>query len=448
MPVTRVDLPPPPPFVQRVLDALRAAGGRAWLIGGTVRDLLLGLAPSDFDVATDLRAERVATLLPHAPLREAWLGVCRVLVDGHEVGVTTLRHEADYTDHRHPSRVEFVTDVGIDARRRDFTVNALYLDPDSGELTDPTGGVEDLAARRLRAVGDAERRFVDDPLRLLRLLRFAARCGLTVEPETAAAARRTAAGLSGLSAQRCFDELTRTFTGPGRDSALRLLVDLGVAQVLLPEVAAMDGVPQPPEFHPEGCVLTHVGLVLGHVAEDDPVLAWSAVLHDVGKPPTFRRGPDRIRFDGHDVLSEQLADAVLRRLEAPRLLRERVMDVCRQHIRFAALPSMRPLRAERWLREPHFADHLAFHRADCLGSHGDLSIHDWAQARLDALPPLREPLLHGRDVLALGVPAGPAVGELLRAAEARLEESPTPPDRAAALVLLRDVVDRFRQAGD
>jgi poly(A) polymerase len=251
-----------------------------------------------------------------------------------------------------------------------------------------------------------------------------------------------------LSGERVYAELTDAFSGHGRGRALRLLVELGLADVVLPECAAMDGVEQPPEYHPEGDVLTHVCMVLDHVPAGSHELAWSAVLHDIGKPPTFRRGPDRIRFDGHDVLSERMARDVLDRLRAPNVVKDAVADVCRQHIRFAALPQMRPVKAERWMREPRFPLHLEFHRADCLGSHGKLEIYELAKERFAALPPVSEPLLLGRDVLALGVPRGPQVGELLRRAQAALEELPAAPTREEALVLLRDTVARSLQDGD
>ncbi|HEB52107.1 MAG TPA: CCA tRNA nucleotidyltransferase, partial [bacterium] len=445
--VTRIELPPLPDAVATCLQRLRSAGGRAWVVGGAVRDRLLGLAADDYDLCTDLRPERVATVLPTASQRELGLGAVRVAVGDRELTITTLRTEANYGDHRRPDAVRFVDDVAVDARRRDFTVNALYYDPDRAELLDPCGGRADLEARILRCIGEPERRLREDPLRLLRAVRFAARYELTIDAATRAGMARTAEGLGELSAERCFAELDRMFVAPGRGHALRLLVDNGLAAVVLPEVDAMADVPQPKEYHPEGDVLTHVCLVLDHVRPNDPVQAWSAVLHDIGKPATFRVARDRIRFDGHDTLSARMADEVLRRLRAPRDLRERVVDVARQHIRFAALPQMRPVRAERWLRTPTFPDHLEFHRADCLGSHGELGIYEWARARLDALPAEVEPLLHGRDVLDLGIAPGPVVGELLRRVQRRLDEAPTAPSRRDALVLLRDEAERLDEGG-
>lgn len=447
MQVTRIELPQLPEAVQESLRLIRAAGGRAWVVGGAVRDLLRGETPEDFDLASDLTPEQLATILPDPEVRAAAFGTCRTTIAGKHLAVTTLRAEADYSDQRHPDTVTFVTDLGVDARRRDFTINALYFDPATGELSDPHGGQQDLQQKVLRTIGEPERRFREDPLRLLRMVRFAASADLRLAPEVAAAARATASGLNSLSAERTFEELTRTFCGPGRGRGLGILVETGLADVVLPEVAKMAGVPQPPEYHPEGDVLVHVQLVLDHCPPDDAILAWSAVLHDIGKPPTFRVA-DRIRFDGHDTLSATMAEQVLTRLRAPKSLKKRVVDICLQHIRFAALPLMRPARAERWLREPDFPLHLAFHRADCLGSHGKLEIHEFAERLLRELPPLRKPLVHGKDVLALGIASGPQVGKLLALVQARIDESPVATSREQALVLLRDEVSRHRQDDD
>ena len=442
-----METPPIPTEVTECLRVLAGAGGRAWLVGGAVRDLLQGRAPRDFDLATDLTPAEVAAALPEASLDNVRLGAVRVGAAGRELTVTTLRAEDGYSDRRRPDDVCFVKEVEVDALRRDFTVNALYLDPLTGELSDPCGGRADLDRGVLRCIGAPLVRLREDALRLLRLARFAGSAGLEVDAETAAAAKDAADGLRTLSAERVYSELTDAFTGAGRGRALRCLVEIGAAAVVLPEVAAMDGVPQPPEYHPEGDVLTHVVAVLDHVPAGDPVLSWSAVLHDVGKPPTFRVAEDRIRFDGHDVLSAEMAEQILLRLRAAKSLRLEVVDVCRQHIRFASLPQMRPARAERWLREPGFERHLAFHRADCLGSHGKLEIYEFARRRLEALPPLREALLQGRDVLALGVPMGPGVGALLREVQAQIDAREAPTSREQALVLLRDAVRRTGQGG-
>jgi poly(A) polymerase len=431
-----------PAEVAAIADVLRAAGVEVWAVGGAVRDALLGVSSKDWDLATPALPHSVAGVVPHPTVVDPRLGAIEVhLPDGYSVTVTTLRRDSDYHDHRHPAHVEFVTDLAVDAARRDFTINALYVDR-AGNVLDPLGGWPDLGARVLRVIGDPMTRLREDVLRLLRGVRFAARYDLQIDPPTAGAMRACAPLLAGLSAARSYDELTRAFTAPGRGRALRRLVDLGLAAHVLPEVVAMDGVPQPKDYHPEGDVLTHVCLVLDSVAEGDPVQAWSAVLHDVGKPATLTFAQDRIRFSGHDVLSAQLAQTVLLRLHAPRELRDVVVEICRDHIKFAGIMQMRPRRRERWMRSPHFAAHLAFHRADCLGSHGKLDVWNAAHAAWQALPPQAPPpLCTGADVLALGIEPGPAVGTLLRAVDAEVEELDSA-DRAVALAILRRLVEK------
>jgi poly(A) polymerase len=394
---------------------------------------------------TDRLPAEVAARFVTADLGDARFGTVHVQHGGLAICITTLRADGTYGDHRRPDEVAFVRALAADAARRDFTVNGLYYDLATGEVIDHVGGLDDLAARRLRTIGEPARRFAEDALRLLRLIRFAARCGLDIAPATAAAARAAAAELRRLSPERAYRELSDMLTAPGRGRALGLLVEHGLAAELLPEVAAMAGVPQPPEFHPEGDVLTHTMRVLDLVPADDEVLSWAAVLHDVGKPPTFRPGPDRIRFDGHDLVSERLARDVLLRLHAPRALAGLVGDLCRDHIRFATLPEMRPRRRERWLRAPDFARHLEFHRADCLGSHGKLDVYDFAAQALAALPPLAEMLVRGGDALALGVPQGPAVGRLLAQVHAEADEAAVSWDRERALERLRQIVAAWRQ---
>lgn len=413
-----------PADIRSLARRIASVGGCAWLVGGAVRDLMLGLEPVDFDVATDLVPSEIAKAIGEVDLENARFGVCRVVGASFPASITTLREEHGYRDRRRPDEVRFVRDPAVDALRRDFTCNALYADCETGEILDPCGGVVDLATRTLRAIGDPDVRLEEDPLRLLRLLRFEARFSMRADAATEAAARRTAGGLRALSPERVYAELTKAFTGAGRGGALRRFVELGFSSVLLPEVAAMEGVPQPPQYHPEGCVLTHVCLVLDRLELPDPTLAWSAVLHDVGKPPTFRVAEDRIRFDGHDVLSAEMAEAVLVRLRAPKDVRIAVASICRDHIRIASLLQMRPRRRESWLRDPLFPLHLAFHKADCLGSHGDLSIHEAASKMLAELPSLRPVWVTGADVRALGVPEGPVVGQLLKAVDELLEEAP------------------------
>ncbi|MEM7199304.1 MAG: HDIG domain-containing metalloprotein [Planctomycetota bacterium] len=431
-----------PDRVAALAARLAAAGGRTWVVGGAVRDHLRnGATSGDWDLATDLPPQELLPLVPDAAA-DARLGAVHWPSAAGEVAVHVLRAEDRYQDRRRPSEVRFVRDPAVDAQRRDFTVNAIYFDLARAEWVDPCGGRADLAARKLRMIGDPQTRLAEDPLRLLRAIRFAASAELELDEALVEALAARAELARSLSAYRVFGELTRAFTGPGRGRALRLLVDTGLAAVVLPEVPPMDGVPQPPEYHPEGDVLTHVCLVLDHACPDDPVQAWAAVLHDVGKPPTFERAADRIRFSGHDTLSAEMADDVLRRLGAANELRETVVEVCRDHIRIASLPQMKPGKRERWLRDPRFLAHLEFHRADCEASHGDLRIYQAAAAMLrDLPPPPAEPLCRGRDVMALGLPAGPMVGKVLRELQSRLDAMEHP-DRETALSILGTLVEK------
>lgn len=437
----------PPVWVVEAVARVQRAGATVLAVGGVVRDHLLRLATRDWDFATDLPPAALAALFPEATRVDLGLGAVHLLRDEGEVVFTTFREESEYLDHRHPDRVRFVRSPFQDARRRDFTINALYAGLGEGPVLDPTGGLADLDRRVLRVIGDPVTRFTEDPLRILRAVRFAAWTGFALDPAAEAAVRRCAPLLVHLSAERVYQELTRTFTGPRRGAALLRLVELGLAAVVLPEVPPMAGVEQPPEYHPEGDVLVHTALVLDQVPEGDPVLAWSAVLHDVGKPRTFQRGPDRIRFHGHDALGAEMADAVLRRLHAPREVREPVVEVCRDHIRFASLPEMSAGKRSRWLRQANFRHHLDFHRADCLGSHGLLDVHRLATRLLAELPPEPPaPLISGRDVLDLGVAQGPLVGEILRRAQDEIDRL-TDPDRDMALQVLRRIAEPYVERG-
>lgn len=432
-----------PPAVQQILQRATRSGGRAWVVGGTVRDALIGRPPHDWDCAVELGGPELVAQFPDAAAADPRLGMVLLRgADGQgDVVLTSMRAEAGYSDHRHPDVVRFGVGVAEDAQRRDFTVNALYFDPLTGELQDPTSGIQDLRLCRLAVIGDPVTRLREDPLRILRAIRFAASCHLELNDELPDAIAQTAPLLTHLSAERIAGELDRMFRGIGRGRALGLLVRSGVASYVLPELVAMEGIPQPPQFHPEGDVLTHVCLVLAQVPAGDRVLAWSAVLHDIGKPATFERAEDRIRFSRHDVVSADMAEQILRRLRIGKDVRERVVEICRDHIRFASLPEMAAPRRERWLRSAGFAHHLRFHRADCEASHGLLGIHEYASRELETLPPLPPPpLCTGRDVLALGVPPGPRVGTLLAAVDEMVAAGEIP-DRDTALSKLRSLVE-------
>ena len=421
----RIPIAPPalPPAVRRVADTLQAAGERTLLAGGAVRDHLLGRAPKDFDLASSATPERVAELFPRTVMVGAQFGVSRVIETGDdgvddEVEVVRFRADLEYEDGRHPVGVVFSSEAE-DAKRRDFTVNGLFYDLATNEVLDYVGGYRDLGERVLRAIGDARARYREDRLRMLRAVRFATVLGFELETETWNAIVEEASAITEVSAERIRDELQKTLMHPRRELGYFLLSDSGLMQHILPEVEAMRGVEQPPEFHPEGDVHRHVGLVLSELRDPGFTVVMGALLHDIGKPPTFEI-LDRIRFNGHDRVGSEMADEVCRRLRFSKREREEVVYMVRRHMIWPAVSEMRVSTRKRLFEEPGFPQLLQLGYADCRGSHGDTGVCERAEelyeAYLEEGPPV-EPLLGGRDLIALGMTPGPQMGDLLREVE-------------------------------
>lgn len=409
---------------REIAGKLRAAGYAALFVGGCVRDRLLGIAPKDFDVATDAVPDQVARLFPGAELIGAHFGVVQVRAAGEAVEVATFRSDGMYSDGRHPDEVRFEREPRADAMRRDFTINALFEDPFTGEIVDYTGGQADLRAGVVRAIGDAEERFGEDHLRMLRAVRFAARFGFAIAPETMGAMQRLCGRIHQVAVERVREELLRILTEGGARRGLELLDESGLLAELLPEVKAFQGVEQPPEFHPEGDVWKHTLLMLEQMGKAPATLALGVLLHDVGKPGTFRVA-ERIRFDGHVEKGVELARGILERLRCPVEMTERVCELVEHHMRFMDVPRMKQSTVKRFLRMPHFDEHLALHRLDCLGSKGDLRTYEEARRLLAEMPAetLRPaPLVTGHDLIAAGFVPGPEFKGILRAVEdAQLE---------------------------
>lgn len=424
-----------PEPARSIAAALRAHGFQAYLVGGCVRDLTLGRAPKDFDLATDATPDRVLALFPRGQRVGAHFGV--VLVDGQEIA--TFRSEGAYADGRHPDAVRFETDPALDAARRDFTINALFLDPldPHAEPIDTVGGLADLRAGIVRAIGDPARRFQEDHLRMLRAVRFAARFGFAIHPATFAAIRTHAAKIHRIAPERIRDELVRILTEGGARLGFELLDSTGLLREILPEAAAMKGVQQPPEFHPEGDVWTHTLIMLGGLRAPTPALAMGVLLHDVGKPPTFRVA-ERIRFDGHVEAGGEIGRAILNRLRFSNEDTAQVLALIANHMRFGEVRRMRESTVKRFLRLNRFDEHLELHRLDCASSHGGLANYDFMRERLENLPPeavrpVR--LLTGADLIAAGHKPGPAFSKMLELAEdAQLEGRVQTKAEALALV--------------
>jgi poly(A) polymerase len=420
-----------------VIAKLRAAGHQAYLVGGCVRDLLLGVNPKDFDVATDARPDRIMDLFPRSGRVGAHFGVVLVRDVFEQVEVATFRSDHAYEDGRHPEFVRFENDPRQDVMRRDFTINGLMMDPLSGEVLDFAGGRMDLKRRVVRAIGDPDTRFGEDHLRLLRAVRFAARLGFEIAPETFESMRRNHALIARVAAERVRDELVRILTEGGARRGFELLDASGMLNDILPEVAAMQGVAQPPEYHPEGDVWTHTLMLLEQLDHPTATLALGALLHDVGKPPTFRVA-DRIRFDGHVEEGVRMAHAILHRLRFSRDEMEQVEALVGNHMKFKDVHRMKDSTLKRFLRTPGFDEHLELHRLDVMSSNRNLENYDLARRKLaeyseEHLTP--KPLVTGADLIGAGYEPGPLFSEILEKVEdAQLEGRVRTPGEAMALV--------------
>lgn len=405
-----------------IVARLAAAGHEALFVGGCVRDGLLGLPVEDIDIATDAPPERIATLFPEVRLVGASFGVCLVRAEGHEFEVATYRKDGRYVDHRRPESVEYGTQEE-DTQRRDFTVNALYYHPQSQRTIDRVGGRDDLAARRIRTVGEPSERFAEDALRLLRAIRFAARLDFEIEARTWDALRAAARDIAHVSAERVREELTLILLGAAPARAFRLLDASGLLAQVLPEVAALKGVEQSPEHHPEGDVFVHTLLALEHVEPRTPVACWAALLHDIGKPATAEVRPDgRIGFFGHEKLGAEMAEAICRRLRFSNDDTRRITEIVARHMRFINARQWRTATMRRFLSADTIEEDLAVHRADCLASHGRLAAWELVSGELERLrerrePPLPPPLLTGHDLIEAGLQPGPGFRQLLERAQ-------------------------------
>lgn len=421
-----------------VVRTLRGQGHEAWLVGGCVRDLVLGREPADYDVTTSATPEQVMAIFPKTFAVGAQFGVVLVPFDSGpanddsynalplKIEVATFRSDVGYSDGRHPDAVVYTRSAEEDVQRRDFTINGLLMDPLSGEVVDYVGGRADIEIKVIRTIGDPILRFREDKLRMLRAVRFAARFGYRIDDATLAAIRKLAPQVHKLSQERIRDEIVKMLTEGAARRAFELLDETGLLHELLPEVERMKGVEQPPQFHPEGDVWVHTLLILEKLqAAAPPALALGALLHDVGKPPTFRVAPDRIRFDGHVEVGERMAQEICSRLRLSHTDTEHVCALVANHMRFADAPRMKASTLKRFFRLPKFEEHLELHRMDCLSSHADLSLYDFVKQKLAETPPEEirpQPLVTGHDLIALGYQPGPEFKSILQAAEdAQLE---------------------------
>jgi poly(A) polymerase len=421
-------------FAEDVCRTLRGAGQQAYFVGGCVRDILLGRKPADYDVSTDATPERVQELFPHSLAVGAQFGVVVVMqkaeaedssaAGSSQVEVATFRSDVGYSDGRHPDRVVYSKTPEEDVLRRDFTINALLLDPETNEVLDFVGGREDLKAGIIRAIGRPEERFREDKLRMIRAVRFAARFHYAIHAATFGAIVKLAPEISQVSAERIRDELTKLLTEGAARRGFELLDESRLLRELLPEISAMKGVEQPPQFHPEGDVWIHTLMMLeGLPAGCSRTLAWGVLLHDVGKPPTFTppSGPNgRIRFDQHVEVGTRMAEDICRRLRFSNEDTAQIAALVANHLRFKDAPQMKASTLKRFVRLDRFDEHMELHRLDCLSSHRNLDNYEFVRRFLADTPPEEvrpRRLLTGDDLKALGYVPGPQFKEILDAIE-------------------------------
>jgi poly(A) polymerase len=423
-----------------IVERLRAKGFEALYAGGCVRDRLLGLTPHDYDVATNARPEQVEALFPRTVPVGVQFGVIIVLEQGAEIQVATFRGDGTYHDGRHPESVRY-TDAEGDSRRRDFTVNGLFLDPIEERILDFVEGRRDLESRLLRAIGNPSERFAEDKLRLLRAVRFATTLGFEIDPDTWREILVWSPEIHAVSAERIREELVKILLSPNRLRGFDLLDESGLLRQVLPEMEALKGCDQPPEFHPEGDVFVHTRLMLSMLAPDASLpLVLSVLFHDIGKPAT--RVVDetgRIRFNGHEGVSAGMTLRLLQRLRFPNEVIDAVIPAVRLHMSFKDVPNMRVATLKRMMARPTFEEELELHRVDCLASHGMLDNHAMLIAKREEFgrePLIPEPLISGHDLIALGMKPGPEFAEMLMSVQTRQMEG-TLNTRDEALVWIK-----------
>jgi poly(A) polymerase len=434
---------------KQICTTLKAKGFQAYLVGGCVRDILLGREPADYDVATDATPDVVQQIFPRSLAVGAQFGVIIVLEDSgpdgpSQVEVATFRSDSGYTDGRHPDRVAYTKSPEEDVRRRDFTINGLLLDPETDRVLDFVGGRKDIEAGVIRAVGDPVRRFTEDKLRMLRAVRFSARFNYVLEPNFVKAVDALGAQIAQVSAERLRDELTKILTEGAAHRGFELLDSTGLLTHLLPEVARMKGIAQPPQYHPEGDVWIHTLLMLEKLPADCPAtLTWGVLLHDVGKPPTFAPPEvtgDRIRFNEHAEIGTRMAEAICRRFRFSNEETAQIAALVANHMKFKDVLNMKPATLKKFVRQQRFDEHLELHRLDCVSSHGNLENYRFTKQFIETTPPeqVRPPrLITGNDLKSMGFLPGPTFREILEAVEnAQLDGKIT--NRKAAIQMVQD----------
>ena len=406
---------------------LTEAGHIAYFAGGCVRDKLLGLKPKDYDIATSATPEEVLKLFPGSNQVGAHFGVIIAKHFGHHIEIATFRTDGSYKDGRRPDSVTF-SSPEEDAQRRDFTINGLFENPETGEVIDHVGGVADLKKGILRAIGTPAHRFQEDALRLLRAVRFSTTLGFPIEPETFGAIEENAHLLGKISPERIRDEFSKIIISPNRRQGIELLVDSGLIAHFLPEILPLIGCDQPPEWHPEGDVYIHTRIMLEMLDPDAPLdLCLATLLHDIAKPPTRTIDPNgRIRFNGHDALGAEMTTEILTRLKYSNAVIRDAAHMVSRHMQFMNVQQMRKAKLKRFMAELTFPQEMELHRVDCASSNGFTDNYDFLNAKAEEFshePLIPPPLVNGKDLIARGLRPGPRFREILEEIETQQLEN-------------------------
>ena len=414
---------------KEVVSELRNAGHKAYCVGGCVRDTLLKIAPKEYDITSSATPEEVSKIFPHTVPIGVTFGVILVIIGQYKFEVATFRKDQSYSDGRHPDSVTYSTLEQEDVLRRDFTINGMLYDPIEEEVIDHVGGIDDLENKIIRTIGDPYERFNEDKLRMMRAVRFNSRYNFELDLNTFQAIEKLAPEITQVSSERIRDEIIKIITQKNPGHGLKMLSECGLLKYVLSDVEIMNGVEQPPQFHPEGDVFIHTCLVLDKLFQNEdgvvsPELAMGALLHDVGKPPTFSVS-DRIRFNGHDKLGAEMSKKICRDLKLSNKQIEIIYSLIREHLKFKDVSKMKKSTLKRFIGMPHFEEHMALHLADCQASHGITDAYDFIMEKFsefeeEEIKPA--PLLSGKELIEMGYKPGPLFSEILNfVEEAQLE---------------------------
>ncbi|MEM7007658.1 MAG: CCA tRNA nucleotidyltransferase [Thermodesulfobacteriota bacterium] len=429
-------------FAKELVTELREAGYKAYCVGGCARDTLIGVEPKEYDITTSATPEQVSEIFPHTVPVGVSFGVILVIIGKYQFEVATFRKDQSYSDGRHPDSVVYSTQEQEDVLRRDFTINGMLYDPISEEVIDYVDGIEDLDRKIVRTIGNPYERFNEDKLRMMRAIRFSSRYDFELDKDTFEAIRKLAPQITQVSSERIRDEILKIITQSNPGHGIKMLSESGLLKYVLPDIEIMKGVEQPPEFHPEGDVFVHTCLVLDKLFENEegivsPELAMGALLHDVGKPPTFSVS-DRIRFNGHDRLGADMSKKICRELKFSNKQIELIYALIKEHLKFKDVFKMKKSTLKRFIGMPHFEDHMALHLADCQASHGMTKAYDFIMDKFDEFEDEEikpTPLLSGKELIEMGYSPGPLFSEILNfVEEAQLEGNITTSKQAVELV--------------